>query len=93
MKPYRFLAASNQSVVIEDDEISFRPVLADWSLRRQHWARAEIIAVITSPSGSRTRRCEVSVTSADGTVRRFRNVRADAGEVATAFHVRGFPVR
>ena len=93
MKPYQFFSASNQKVIIGDDEVSFRPVVADWSFRRQRWMRAEIIAVSASPSGVRKRRCEVSLTSADGSVRRFRDVRADAGEVASAFSVRGYPVR
>jgi hypothetical protein len=93
LKPYTFLASGNQRVNVGDDEVTFRPILADKSLRRQHWAKTEILAVSVGPSGAKRRRCEVSLTRADGTVRRFREVMGDAAEVATAFDLRGYKVR
>lgn len=92
LKPYTFLASGNQRVIVEDDEVTFRPILADRSLVRQHWAKADILAVSVGPSGAKRRRCEVSLTRGDGTVRRFREVISDAVEVATAFDLRGYKV-
>ena len=90
MKPYTFRSASDGRVTISDDAILMSPVLLkDFTYKRTRWARDEVAAVSVQPLPRR--RCEVAVTRRDGTMRRYRGVKAAAAEVESAFAVRGYP--
>jgi len=89
MKPYTFRALGGGRVTIRDDAIVMSPVLKDLTFKRIRWARDEVAAVSVQPLPRK--RCEVSVTRRDGTMRRYRGIPAAAAEVESAFAVRGYP--
>ena len=89
MKPYTFRALGGGRVTIQDDAIVMSPVLKNLTFKRIRWARAEVAAVPVQPLPRK--RCEVSVTRRDGTMRRYRGIPAAAAEVELAFVVRGYP--
>lgn len=91
MKPYKFQFAGTRHASIGDDGITFSSSVKDWSLRKQRWAREDILAVSVQAGARQTRLCEVAVTHQDGSVRRFPRIPRPAAEVTSAFSVRGYP--
>jgi hypothetical protein len=89
MMAYTFHAGGGGRVTIRDDAIVFSPMVRDFTLKQIRWDRAEIAAVSVQPLPRN--HCEVAVTRRDGTLRRYRQVRAAAAEVGSAFAVRGYP--
>ena len=88
MRAYTFYAQGGGRVIIRDDAIVFSPMVRDFTWKRIRWDRAEVAAVSVQPLPRN--RCEVAVTRWDGTMRRYRRVRAAAAEVRSAFAVRGY---
>ena len=88
MMAYTFSAQGGGRVTVTDDAILMSPMLKDLTFKRIRWNRADVAAVSVQPLPRN--RCEVAVTRRDGTMRRYRQVRAAAAEVESAFAVRGY---
>jgi hypothetical protein len=84
MRAYTFYAAGGGRVTITDEAILMSPML----FKQIRWARADVAAVSVQPLPRN--RCEVAVTRRDGMMRKYRQVRAAAAEVQSAFVVRGY---
>lgn len=87
MKPYMFRFRYGK-VIVAEEGLSFSPELRDWTLRRQHWPRADIVAIAVHPLPKK--RCDVAVTRRGGEIRKFQDIDVTAAELEEEFTVHGY---